>query len=78
MAPSFDHPYRILIIGVSESGKTNTLLNLKTHQPGIDKIYLYAKNTYKAKYQFLINKQENKGLNHFNDSKVFIEYQMPE
>ena len=23
-----DHPYRILIIGVSESGKTNVLLNL--------------------------------------------------
>ena len=23
-----DHPYRILIIGGSESGKTNTLLNL--------------------------------------------------
>ena len=23
-----DHPYRILLIGVSESGKTNALLNL--------------------------------------------------
>ena len=27
-----DHPYRILIIGVSPSGKTNTLLNLKNEQ----------------------------------------------
>ena len=27
-----DHPYRILIIGGSVSGKTNTLLNLITNQ----------------------------------------------
>ena len=35
-----DHPYRILIIGGSGSGKTNTLLNLINNQPNIDKIYL--------------------------------------
>ena len=40
----------MIIIGGSKSGKTNTLLNLITRQPDIDKIYLYAKNTYKAKY----------------------------
>ena len=35
-----DHPYRILIIGSSGTGKTNTLLNLiKNQRPGIDKIY---------------------------------------
>ena len=28
-----DHPYRILIIGASGSGKTNTLLNLINNQP---------------------------------------------
>ena len=39
-----DHPYRILIIGVSGSGKTNTLLNLINKQEDIDKIYLYAKD----------------------------------
>ena len=34
-----DHPYRILIIGGSGSGKTNVLLNLIKHQrPDIDKI----------------------------------------
>ena len=33
-----DHPYRILIIGGSRSGKTNTLLNLINSQPDIDKI----------------------------------------
>ena len=35
---------------------------------------MYAKNPYEAKYQFLINKRENKGLKHFNDPKAFIEY----
>ena len=38
-----DHPYRILIVGGSGSGKTNALLNLINHEPDIDKIYLYAK-----------------------------------
>ena len=69
-----DHPYRILIIGGSGSGKTNALLNLINNQPDIDKIYLYAKDPYEAKYQFLINKRESTGLNHFNDPKAFIEY----
>ena len=68
-----DHPYRILIIGGSGSGKTNALLNLINNQPDIDKIYLYAKDPYEAKYQFLINKRESTGLNHFNDPKAFIE-----
>ena len=36
-----DHPYRILIIGGSGSGKTNAFLNLISNQPDIDKIYLY-------------------------------------
>ena len=69
-----DHPYRIIIIGGSESGKTNALLNLINKQPDIDKIYLYAKDPYEAKYQFLINKRESIGLKHFNDPKAFIEY----
>ena len=33
------HPCRILIIGGSGSGKTNTLLNLMKEQDDIDKIY---------------------------------------
>ena len=69
-----DHPYRILIIGGSGSGKTNTLLNLINNQPDIDKIYLYAKDLYEPKYQFLINKRESTGLKYFNDPKAFIEY----
>ena len=54
-----DHPYRILIID---------------NQPDIDKIYLYAKDPYEKKYQYLINKLEKVGLNHFNDPKAFMEY----
>ena len=69
-----DHPYRILIIGGSGSGKTNLLLNLIENQPDIDKIYLYAKDPYESKYQYLINKREGVGINHFNDPKAFIEY----
>ena len=45
-----DHPQRILIIGGSGSGKTNSLFNLIIDQPDIDKIYLYAKDPYEAKY----------------------------
>ena len=63
-----------MIIGGSGSGKTNALLNLINHEPDIDKIYLYAKDPYEAKYQFIINKWESTGLKHFNDSKAFIEY----
>ena len=69
-----DHPFRILIIGGSGSGKKNALLNLVSNQPDIDKIYLYAKDPYKAKYQYLINKREKVGLNHYDDLKAFIEY----
>ena len=68
------HPYRILIIGGSGSGKTNTFLNLINNQPDINKIYLYPKDLYEPKYQLLINKREGIGLKHFNDSKAFIEY----
>ena len=43
-------------------------------QPDIDKIDLYAKDLYEAKYQFSINKRESIGLKQFNGSKAFIEY----
>ena len=69
-----DHPYRILIIGGSGTGKTNALLNLINNQSDIDKIYLYAKDPYEDKYQYLINNRESVGLKHFNEPKAFIEY----
>ena len=49
-----DNPYRILTTGGSGSGKTNASLNLINNQPDIYIIYLYAKDQYEAKYQFLI------------------------
>ena len=48
--------YKVFIMGDSESGKTNALLNLIYRQPDIEKIYLYAKDPYKAIYQLLIKK----------------------
>ena len=45
-----DHPYRILLIGGSGSGKTNALLNLINEQNDIDKIYLYAIDLSEPKY----------------------------
>ena len=45
-----------------------------SHQTDIDKIYLYAKDPYEAKYQLMINKQKSTDSKHLNDSKAFIEY----
>ena len=44
-----DHPYRILIIGGSGSGKTNALLNSMKEQDAIDKMFLYAKDLSEPK-----------------------------
>ena len=35
---------------------------------------MYAKDLYEAKCQYLINKREGVGTDHFNDPKAFIEY----
>ena len=66
-----DHPYRVLVVGGSGSGKINALLNLINNEPNIDKIYLYAKD---PKYQYLINKREKVGLDYFNELKAFMDY----
>ena len=68
-----DHPYRILIIGGSGSGKRNALLNLIKEPNYIDKIYLYAKDLSEPKYEILIKNLENVGIKHFNDPNAFIE-----
>ena len=56
------------------SQKINSLLKLINNQPDTDKIYLYAKDPYEAKCQYLINKREKVGLDHYDDPKAFIEY----
>ena len=67
-----NHPYSILIVGDSGSWKMYLLLNLRKYRPDIDKIYLYVKDPFEAKYQFLINKQQDVRLKHFKDFKTFI------
>ena len=56
------------------SGKTNAFLNLINNQPDIDRIYLYTKDPYEAKYQYLIKKREKAILKHYEYPKAFIEY----
>ena len=35
---------------------------------------MYGKDSYKAIYELLVNKNESAGLQYLNDSKAFIEY----
>ena len=56
-------PYKKLIIGSSESGKTNYLLNsIEKDNNIINKIYLYAKDLEEPKYQLLIEKSRIKNF----------------
>ena len=68
-----DHPYRIKIIGGFGSGKTNALINLINKQNDIDKIYFYARDLNKAKYEFLIKNCEDAEIKHLNDPNAFID-----
>ena len=68
-----DHPYRIIIIGGSGSGKTNALINLINEQNDIGKIYLYARDLNELKYEYLIKKREQAGIKHLNNLNAFIE-----
>ena len=63
-------------MGDSGSGKTNVLLNLIENQPDIDKIYLYAKDPYESKCQYLINKREDVGINILMILKLLLSIQM--
>ena len=65
-----DHPYRILIV----IAKPNAFLSLINHESDIDKVYLYAKDPYEAKYQLLIKKRENTFFKVFKWFKAFTKY----
>ena len=39
-------------------------------------MYLYAKDPFEKKYQFLINKGDSTGLKYFNDPKLLLNTQM--
>ena len=58
MARNSDNPYRVLIVEGYGSGQTNALLKLINHELDIDKIYLYARDPYEAKYQKLLLKTQ--------------------
>ena len=68
-----DHPYRIIAIGGSGSGKTNALINLIYEPNDIDKIYLYARDLSEPKHEYLIKKREDAGIKHLNNQNAFIE-----
>ena len=51
-------------------------MNLINSQPDIDKIYLYAKDLYEAKYQYLINKREKVGLINMMILKLLLNTQL--
>ena len=69
-----DHPYRILIILGSGSGKTNASVDLINEQNNIDKVYLYPRDLSEPKYEYLIKKRENAGIKHLYNPNAFIEY----
>ena len=49
-------------------------MNLIEKQPDIDQIYLYAKDPFEAKYQYLIKIRDKVGIDHHNDPRAYIEY----
>ena len=55
-------PFRMLIVGPSGFGTTNTLLHLINDLHPIDKIYLHAKDLHEPKYEYLIKKREPAGI----------------
>ena len=50
------------------------MVNLRNDKQDIDKIYLYSKDPFRAKYQLLIKKRESRYLKYFKDSEAFNEY----
>ena len=53
--------------------KNKCIVNLINEQHNIDKIYLYARDLSKPKYDYFIKKRENVGIKHLNNPKAFIE-----
>ena len=49
-------------------------MSLIENQPDIDEKYLYAKDSYEAKYQCLIKIREKVDVDHRNDPRTYNEY----
>ena len=70
-----DHIYRILIIVVSGSRKTNVSLNLiKDQRLDIGEIYLYVKEPSESMFQLLMNERENIIIEAIKNPREFIQY----
>ena len=56
------------------------MINLINEQHDIDKLYLYARDLSKPKYEYLIRKREDAGIKHLNNpndlSSVQIRWMM--
>ena len=52
--------------------RNKCIVKFNKESSDIDKINLYVKAPYGAKHQYLINKCEKAGFNHFNGPKAFI------
>ena len=75
MSYLLNHRYKILIIGVSGSGKNNTFLKVeKLQRPDFDKIDLFVKDPFESNYQLLINERETLGIKKSKNPKRMIEY----
>ena len=57
-----DHPYRILIVGASGSGKSNVLLNVIKYQRKYILDFLYIKDLFESKYHYLSTREKKYGL----------------
>ena len=56
-----DHPYRILIVGASGSGKSNVLLNVMKYQRKYIDLFIY-KDLLESKYHYLSTREKKYGL----------------
>ena len=57
----------MFIIGGPGSAKSDSLINLISQQPDIDKVCWDDNDSHEAKYQLQINKREGASTKHFND-----------
>ena len=71
-----DHQYKILTFGGSETGKSNSLLNIIYERWDIDEICLYVKDIKERKHEYLINKQSEVGINDLNAQIHLFSIQM--
>jgi Cdc6-like AAA superfamily ATPase len=53
---NIDVPFRMLIIGSSGSGKTNTLMNVIDHMNCFNRFYIFCRNLDQPLYNFFIDK----------------------